>query len=75
MSCVTSVDGIIKVGSCYVRVGSDVQTDAITPSNTQQHATGCANGRNKRFNEALVFERAKVKPQLNLLERAQGYLL
>ena len=23
-----------------------VQTDTTTPNNTQQHATGCANGRN-----------------------------
>ena len=34
-----------SVGSCCVRVGSGVQTDATTPSNTQHHATGCANGR------------------------------
>ena len=35
-----------NVGSWCVRVGSGVQTDAATPSNTQQHVTGCANGRN-----------------------------
>ena len=34
------------VGSCCVRFGSGVQTDATTPNNTQQGATRCVNGRN-----------------------------
>ena len=35
-----------NVGSWCVRVGSGVQRDATTPSNTQQNVTGCVNGRN-----------------------------
>ena len=34
-----------NVGSCCVRVGSGLQTDATTTNNTQQDATRCANGR------------------------------
>ena len=34
------------VGICCVRVCSSAQTDATTPNNSQQHATGCANRRN-----------------------------
>ena len=34
---------LLNVGSCCVRFGSGVQTDATTPNvnNTRQHATGC----------------------------------
>ena len=35
-----------NVGSCWLKSLTRFKLCATTPSNTQQHATGCANGRN-----------------------------
>ena len=36
-----------NVGSCWLRSLTSLKLCATTPNNTQQHATGCANGCNK----------------------------
>ena len=35
-----------NVGSCWLKSLTGFKLCATTPNNTQQHATGCANGRN-----------------------------
>ena len=51
VTCCVRFHSLLHVVACCcakfktIQTFSNVQTDATTPNNTQQHATGCGNGR------------------------------